>query len=393
MNIKKSFNYKLIALPLIGIINFKINFMNSKYFQKKVYCGNSEEEPNPSAKSINSRIRKIEQKLDYLISKEGLKIDIKDFPKLNKKGDSLISTILDETTWKRNYMLKTEEGFDINDLIQAGVDNSDHPIGLCAPSKDAYFTFEDILIKAASQFHNRNISLNKFEKENYLVTKNILSSSEDYLKTLIERIQITSNRNIEGHAFASKITRSGRREVARSVLSVLKAEESNIFDENGKFLSVGEELKNINEFNKACGFFRDWPDGRLMYLNKGISLIVNEEDHIKLLGQFEKDPITQLILYLDLLDKLQSKLELCYDDNLGYLNSIVNNLGSATYFKFSVKCESSKIENFQNHFKKIAELSLDYNQEKGTFDISNNSSFYTITQFLIDLISAKNIIN
>ncbi len=390
---KKSFNYKIIALPLIGIINFKINFLTTTNFQKKLFCGNSEDEQNPSTKSINSKIRKIEQKLDYLISKEGLKVDIKDYPRLNKKGDSILSRILDETTWKRNYMLKTEEGFDINDLIQAGVDNPDHPVGLCAPSKDAYFTFEDILIRAASQFHNRNISLNKFEKENYPIIKNILTSSEDYLKSLVEKIEITSNRNIEGHPFTSKITRSGRREVARTVLSVLKGEESNIFEENGKFLSLGEDFKNLNEFYKSCGFTRDWPDGRLMYLNKGISLILNEEDHIKLVGQFETEPLNQLGHYVELLDKLQTKLELCYDDNLGFLNSIVNNLGSATYYKFSVKCDQSKVESFKNHFKNFPDLRLEYNQEKGSLDISNNTSFYTLTQFLIDLISAKNIIS
>jgi hypothetical protein len=404
-NFSKSINYKYTLFPLLASVGiFKLNTKsnsNSKS-NKIVFCGGNhdDEEKVNTGRSISHRVGKIEQKLDFLIGRENVKIDLKDYPKFNKNSDSLLKRILDEGTWKRNHMLKTDEGYTINDLIQAGLDTPDHPIGLVSPSKDAYYTFEEILVNAASRFHNRNLKLSRYEKEDYPTVKNILNSTEDLLNSIIETIEITTHRNVDGYAFSSKISRFNRRELARNILQVLKSEESQIFEETGKFLSLENKdlfsSQNQNPFYRSCGFYRDWPDGRFIYVNneQTLTLMVNEEDHLKIIQRVDDsskvNKVKNLLNYFDLLDRLQNKLNFCFDENLGYLNSFVNNLGSATYFKIKIKVPENKIEEFKNYFKNNSDVEV--NGINDSVEISNVTSFYNFSKFLIDLISAKNIL-
>jgi hypothetical protein len=407
----KNLNYKPLLFPFIASFSLlKLHKLNTK--SSTLHCGSSHSEEDDSkisaGKTLNHKILKIEQKLDYLLNKESSKITSKDFPKFSKENSSLLKKILDESVWRRNHMLLTEEGFNINDIIQAGIDNQDHPIGIVSPSKDAYFTFEEIFVNAASNFHNRNIRLTKYDKENYAMIKNILNTTEDFLNKIISSIEISTNRNVEGHNFSSKISRSNRRELARNILHVLKSEESQIFEENGKFLSL-ENNKDLfssekqNPFYRSCGIYRDWPDGRFIYVNneQTLHLVVNEEDHIKIIQKnenfaknSENNSTTNIVKYLlnyyDLLDKLHNKLTFTYDENLGFLNSFLNNVGSGCYYRVSVKVPKEKIEEFKNHFKNNSDLEIKVNGED--VEVSNNTSYYNFSQFLVDLVSAKNIL-
>jgi hypothetical protein len=399
----KKLNYKHILFPFIASFSvLKLQKLNTK--SNTIHCGSSNSEEDDSkisaGKTLNLKILKIEQKLDFLINKEATKIDSKDFPKFSKDNNSLLKKILDESVWRRNHMLLTEEGFNINDIIQAGIDNQDHPIGIVCPSKDAFFIFDEIFVNAASNFHSRNIRLTKYDKESYQIIKNILNTAEDFLTKIICSIEISTNRNVEGYNFSSKISRSYRRELARNILHILKSEESQVFEENGKFLSL-ENNKDLfssekqNPFYRSCGIYRDWPDGRFIYVNNDqtLHLVVNEEDHIKVIQKNEKNEkniVKYLLNYYDLLDKLHNKLNFVQDENLGYLNSFVNNVGSGCYYRVSLKVPKEKIEEFKNHFKNNSDLEIKIKGED--LEVSNNTSFYNFSQFLVDLVSAKNIL-
>jgi len=49
--------------------------------------------------------------------------------------------------------------------------------------------------------------------------------------------------------------------------------------------------KDQNQFLRSSGIYRDWPDARLIYLNghDKVNLLVNEEDHLKLRFNYNKE--------------------------------------------------------------------------------------------------------
>lgn len=305
-------------------------------------------------------------------------------------------------------MLSTEEGHNINDIIQPGLDNPDHPIGVVSTSKDSYFTFDDILVNIAQLYHNRNLRLKKYEKENFALIKNLINNLEDLLKNVVEEVEISANRNVENNLFSSKISRSDRRELARSILQVIKNEEGEIFEENGKFLSL-EDTKDLfnsnnqNPFFRSCGFYRDWPDGRFIYVNNTntLTLIVNEEDHLKMIqrcsfNEKQNNPVKCLMNYFEFLEKLHDKLNFVYDENLGYLTSLINNLGSGLNFSIKIKINKEKSEEFEKHFNNVNELSTKFVADRDNhkiYEISNNTTFYNFSKFLLEIASIKQLLN
>ncbi len=201
----------------------------------------------------------------------------------------MLKNALDEDVWRRNHNLRTTEGHNINDIIQAGLDNQDHPIGVVATSADAYITFEEILIQIASNFHKKNLKLSTFEKENYPLVKNFLQNMEEIFNNYCVDYEIVVNRNLNNYNFSPKISRSDRKEVETSLINSIKKVEGDIFEQNGVFVDLTKhDSPNkmlFNEFLKAAGIYRDWPDGRTMYFNMNslFNVFINEEDHFKLI--------------------------------------------------------------------------------------------------------------
>lgn len=308
---------------------------------------------------------RIEKKMDYLLEKDSKDYVFEnDFPKfhfssqsdtnkdINDKNETLIKKILNEKIWKKLFMLTSEEGYNINDIIQPGVDNPEHPIGLVSYSKDCYYTFEDILITAAQLFHKRNLHLTKYENESNDMLISILNSMESILEKNIFEIKISTNRNLEGFPFSGKINRNQRREITSRLYEQLRKIENEIYEneEKGKFsFFEGKDQENkisksnnFDPFFQSCGFYKDFPDGRMAYLSNdgNISIVTNIEDHMKIVlnlknkGQTNDNnnnnelSIKGLIDYFEFLAKLEKANNFCYDDNLGYVNSLINNLGN-----------------------------------------------------------------
>ena len=201
----------------------------------------------------------------------------------------MLKNILDQETWRRNYNLKTTEGHSINDVIQAGLDNLDHPIGVIATSPDAYITFEEILINVANKFHKKNIKLVNYDKENYAMVKNFLSNMEDFFNIYCVEYEIVANRNLNDFCFSSKISRSERKEVGNLIMNSIRKIENEVFNTNGVFVDLDKhespKKMQFNEFLKSGGIYRDWPDGRFIYFNanNNFNAFSNEEDHLKLI--------------------------------------------------------------------------------------------------------------
>jgi len=300
--------------------------------------------------------------MDYLLEKDSKDyVFDNDFPKFHfssqsnssentsEQSESLIKRIMNEKIWKKLHMLTSEEGYNINDIIQPGIDNPDHPIGLVSYSKDCYYTFEDILISAAQLFHKRNLYLAKYEKESNKMLISIINSMDSFLEKNIFEVKISTNRNLEGIPFSGKINRNQRREVTSRLYEQIKKIENEIYEneEKGKFSffeNKGQNSRintssNFDSFFQACGFYKDFPDGRMAYISKdsNINIVTNIEDHLKInLTIKNKSEGTEnnnefstksMLDYFEFLNKLEIANNFCYDDNLGYVNSLINNLG------------------------------------------------------------------
>lgn len=348
---------------------YSINFNRNYILYAKGQNGEEDEEKSANIKSINSRLARIEKKLTYLLEKDSKDyVTESDFPKfhfsnkenLNSHNDdnsntsnSLLQRVLNEKIWNRLHMLTSQEGFNINDIIQPGIDNPSHPIGLVAYSKDCYYTFDDILMNAAQIYHKRNIYLNKYEKENIQMLLSIINSMDTLLEKSIHSIKISTNRNLDNFPFSGKINRNQRREITNKFYEAIKKYEN---EEKGKFSFFDGKADIENVLNKnsgkfdyffqACGFYKDFPDGRMVYKSNDskISLLTNLEDHIKItlnINNENKDliqgqdnnnkssgfSVKNLIEYFEFINKLNNEFNFCFDENLGYLNSLINNIG------------------------------------------------------------------
>ena len=239
-------------------------------------------------------------------------------------------------------MLKTVEGYDINDIIQPGLDNPAHPVGVLACSKSSYFTFDEILVCIAQIHHKRNLRSIEYQKENYENVKFMINDLKIILNENLLEVQITSIRNIDGFSFSSKISRFERREISKKILEFILKSENSLLGKHGKFAQFesytnqGLQSKDQDTYNRSCGFYRDWPDGRVIYFSKDdlVSLITNEEDHLKIsFKSYENFDCEKLIHFFDVLKKFEEKFDFSFDKNLGYLTSSPTNLGKIQFKK------------------------------------------------------------
>jgi len=285
-----------------------------------------------------------------------------DFPIFSSSKNSLLKTVFEEkgvqALWNSLYKVKTEEGFTINDVIQPGIDCPDHPIGAVACSKSSYSAFDEVLVSIAQIFHKRNLRISNYQKDDIKFLSELFSHMEnedpnnkrfvqfDTLKRLLKEnlyeIQITTIRNLNGYPFSSKIPRTQRREISKKVLEFIIKSENSLLGKKGRFVKFNSDSdknmgnQNKNEFFKACGFYRDWPDGRIIYFSQddSLSIITNEEDHLKFIfkAEGEKFKLNSLADYFELLEDFEEKNLMSYDESLGYLTSLPSNIGINNIF-------------------------------------------------------------
>jgi len=292
---------------------------------------------------------------DYIYENDFPKFHFSEFNAASDSKKSLLKEIFNEKLWRKLHMLTSEEGYNINDIIQPGIDNPDNPIGLVSYSKDCYYTFEDILINAAQIYHKKNLHLSKYEKEANDMLISVLNSMDSFLEKNISEIKISTHRNYDSFPFSGKINRNQRREITSKLHEQIRKIENEIYEgeEKGKFSFFESKIgdnnnsfknKNFDSFFQACGFYKDFPDGRMVYeSNDGnINIITNLEDHVKLILEIkstidQKDnensfSIKSLIDYFEFIDKLEKLNNFSFDENLGYINTLINNLGITVFF-------------------------------------------------------------
>jgi hypothetical protein len=128
-------------------------------------------------------------------------------------------------------------------MIQPGIDNSDHPIGLVSCSEDSFSVFDEIFLNVIKEFHGKNIILQKFEKENYTLAKSLINNMSNNFNEKFFSISVTTSRNFSGYQFSPKISRSERIDVETIFINLLRKYELDIFEESSKMTSL-RKIKN-----------------------------------------------------------------------------------------------------------------------------------------------------
>src|SRR5690606_15594853 len=93
------------------------------------------------------------------------------------------------------------------------------------------------------------------------------------------------------------------------------------------------------------------------------------------------------------MEKITKNLNFAYHENYGYLNTLPSNLGIGMYYKFlfSLSDKKENHEQIKSYFKnnQYVHCEILNQNEKYYLELSNTSSFYNFSSFLIDLVNIK----
>ncbi len=149
---------------------------------------------------------------------------------------------------------------------------------------------------------------------------------------MLTRIRLA--RNLKKYPFPCRLNTAGKNKVAKDVVDAIKNSNSVIADQFDVF-----EIKNLTEPQRisfveshlASPEFISDVNGRVILVSKDktISIMVNEEDHIRLQiikKGYDLDEAYDLADKLDTL--LDEQLDFAFDEKLGFLTQCPTNLGT-----------------------------------------------------------------
>ena len=265
----------------------------------------------------------------------------------------------------------------------------------------------------------------KFEKENLLVMKNFLVLMSNIINHYFEEISVEVNRNLDEFNFVSTMSPQERKEVSTQLINKLKELEKNVFidkSENGNgyykgnFFGINKKFLDYpNKFllYKEAGVYNDWPKDRVVYKNKGISVIINDDDHVKFRlnhtpGSANSDDkeapdvkiSDKLLYFLDILDLFEKQNKVSFHNDFGYLNTNVLNSGHGMnfYLKLKIKDNDEKLTKIAKKMEEFAQSNSQYynydfqkieKSDECNLIISNSSSYGGLLPALFEIVQLK----
>lgn len=140
-------------------------------------------------------------------------------------------------------------------------------------------------------------------------------------------------RNLRSFPFQNKMTSKEQTELNNQIKSAL--EKANLGDNSFEFISLEElsELEQLAMVEKhlISHNFIEYPQNKMLALTKdnGISIMVNEEDHIRMQVLESGLNLKQAFEVCNRIDDLlDEQLEYAFDEHLGYLTVCPTNLGT-----------------------------------------------------------------
>ncbi|XP_041070846.1 creatine kinase M-type-like [Carcharodon carcharias] len=309
-----------------------------------------------------------------------------------------MADVLTIQMYKRLRGRATQSGFTLDDVIQPGVENSEHSctrsVGCVAGDAESYTVFMEFFDPLIELYHydyqQSRMHRSDMNPEN-------LKGGADLDGQYVLTCQVSAGRNVDDFSFPPHCSRGERR-----ALEKLAVEAFNALD--GEFKGTYHSLKNLSEeelqrlttagiltdnlispLMLSSGMARDWPDARGVWHNdmKNFIVWVNKEDHLRFTSKQQGGNMNQVFTrYCSGLKKLeeiyhQKNHPFIWKDNLGYVSTCPSDLGTGLRASVHIRLKYvSKHKKFGEvlqrlRLEKIFTGSVDSSVESDVWDISN----------------------
>ncbi len=258
----------------------------------------------------------------------------------NKKKIPLYREVLNPEVEKMLINRKTPGGITLEHIVRSGMENSDSSIGCYAGDGDSYETFAPLFDPVIAKYHGVKGEIDH-GKRLISLERSADRPFDDHGLIISTRIRV--GRNLTGYSFPSMISRRDRLALEEKVLGVLKGLPP---ETAGEYMGLGKMdeatragmvrdhllFKKGDRFLESAGINRDWPEGRGIHISgdRRFLVWVNEEDHLRIIAMEEGGDIRGVFrrlvsgaLYLE------ERLDVAFDERLGYLASCPTNLGTS----------------------------------------------------------------
>ncbi|XP_038667992.1 creatine kinase M-type-like [Scyliorhinus canicula] len=320
-----------------------------------------------------------------------------EFPNL-AKNQTYMADILTIQMYKRLRGRATQSGFTLDDVIQPGVDNSEHSctraVGCVAGDAESYTVFMKFFDPLIELYH-RDYQQSTMHRSD--LNPENLKGGDDLDGQYVLTCQVSAGRNVDDFCFPPHCSRGERRALEKLAIEALNVLE-------GEFKGTYHSLKNLSEeeiqrltaagiptdnlispLMLSSGMARDWPDARGVWHNdlKNFIVWVNKEDHLRFTSMQEGGNMSQVFTrYCSIIKKLeeiyhQKKHPFIWKDYLGYVLTCPSDLGTGLRASVHIRLKYiSKHKKFDEILRRLRleknfTGSVDTSDEREVWDISN----------------------
>lgn len=154
------------------------------------------------------------------------------------------------------------------------------------------------------------------------------------MNNIVTETRIRLARNLRKYPFPCRLSAQQKTEVAKTIIDSIMNSNSPLVNELEviwiKDLSEAERISLVEKHLASPDFISD-ADGRAIIISKDktMSIMLNEEDHIRIQILKKGDSLSEAYDIADKLDTLiDENLEFAFDEKLGYLTQCPTNLGT-----------------------------------------------------------------
>jgi len=231
------------------------------------------------------------------------------FPNFTNPNKNLFKTYLTFDNFLQAKNQKTSQNVSLRDLINIGLENEEHPVGIFAADKDTYSTFSSIFDPILKDM-NKGMETTGYKYAEKVDVKELLS--QDYALTekenkTLDQITVKIKRNLPDYTFNTFNSTADRDAIVEKLGQTLK-DLNEQFEDFHNWADLTEDT--VNKLKSAFGLekfkkerpdnlrYKEWPSGRaaLISANQKYSVLMNKEEHFELIVNKTKDVDFQKVM-------------------------------------------------------------------------------------------------
>lgn len=290
--------------------------------------------------------------------------------------------------------------------------------------------YEEVISFYNLQSSEKGMNSGLYEKDDISFVKTIISNMSEIIDMTIEECSIELTRNIKSSNFSTIIQSQERKELTEKIMnSILKSEriafenklcidceeykeEGEVEYLKGGFFKINKKYMNYSDtfpLLKQYGVYNSWPEDRIVYKNKGISIVINHLDHLKFSFNYEKSEnesklSKELYSFYDLVDLIGKSLPYAFNEKFGFLSTFPTKSGNGLNFRLKIKVKSglnkkpvvdafsSLSRQFNNNYIIEENDVIDGNDDYSVLIISCLSTNVSFIQVLFEILGQKKLL-